>query len=124
MDPSANASGVRALIVPSMLDTGSAASQAIKPLGWVRGLDRGHLLANRLGGSGKIEANLVAMYEGPNRGAMRSFENRAYNFVASCHALYYTATPNYGGGTLPVRSIFLTAWGVGYYDMETIVNEP
>jgi hypothetical protein len=25
---------------------------------------------------------------------------------------------------LPVRSISLSAWGVGYYDMETIVNEP
>jgi len=107
-----------------MINTESGASSSIKPLGFRTGLDRAHLLAQILGASGSVKANLVSMYSSPNRSEMQSFETRARNYIAGCHALYYTATPEYGGGSLPVRAVQLTAWGTGYFSTETIINEP
>ncbi len=47
------------------------------------GIDRGHLLAQRLGGDGGRLENIVAMYQGPYRGQMRVIEGQVAAAVAS-----------------------------------------
>ncbi len=57
--------------------------------------DRGHLLANRLGGSGKLAENLVAIYARHNRGKMRVFEELVYNQAKDGKVVKYRVTPSY-----------------------------
>ena len=59
-----------ALIVPSMIGTGTSAQQDIRPPGFISGLDpnnhsRGHLIGRQLGGSGDEAKNLVTLYQNP-----------------------------------------------------------
>jgi hypothetical protein len=119
-----DASGINATLVLTMLGTGTRPS--VDPRGWRSGLDRGHLLAARLGGSGATLQNLVAMYPRPNRGPMRVVEGQVAGAVAACQVVNYIVAPIYGSGSLPVSSIILSATGNRGYALPPtpIINEP
>ena len=75
-------------------------SPGVDPVGWGTGLpgykmDRGHLIASRLGGRG-IRRNLVPLYIGPNRGVMRVFEAVVAGVVDPVNPTYYASIPVYG----------------------------
>ena len=64
-------------------------------------MDRGHLIASRLGGRG-IRRNLVPLYIGPNRGVMRVFEAVVAGVVDPVDPTYYASIPVYDGeGGIP-----------------------
>ncbi|MFG2334775.1 DNA/RNA non-specific endonuclease, partial [Streptomyces sp. NPDC048604] len=67
------------------------------PPGMVADMNRGHLLANALGGSGTDRRNLVALYGTPNRSQMKKVENEVARMVAAGDTVYYEVTANYTG---------------------------
>ncbi len=118
------ATRVSALIVWSMLGTGTAATK--DPEGWKpkSGIDRGHLLGRQLGGDGGILENLVALYQGKNRGRMRVFEDKTAEAVRKCEVVSYFVTPVYGGAVLPVHEVAMIAVGNGgFARQDTIPNQ-
>jgi hypothetical protein len=72
--------------------------------------DRGHLLAHILGGSSNVDANFVTMFEGPNRGRMRSIEIQVRNSVISGNTVAYSVTPVYGQNSEIPDFIHITAY--------------
>ncbi|MDI3388746.1 RHS repeat-associated core domain-containing protein [Streptomyces sp. B-S-A8] len=78
---------MHATITRDMLDEGTDADKNLRPPGFVHGTDhnqaRGHLLANRLGGSGDTLDNLVTLTQNPtNSPVMRGYEDEIYKAVA------------------------------------------
>ncbi|KAK9503881.1 hypothetical protein O3M35_010347 [Rhynocoris fuscipes] len=75
---------VLAVIKKSNLDQGSGVSknarEQLKPFS-LHGDDAGHLIGNRLGGTGKKNYNLVPQNLGVNRGAYREMEDEIYKEV-------------------------------------------
>ncbi|WP_316959750.1 RHS repeat-associated core domain-containing protein [Streptomyces sp. TRM68367] len=92
-----------AKIERDMLDEGTDAKRSIRPPGFKGGMPignhaRGHLLANRLGGSGDIPENLVTLVQDPvNTPIMRGFESQVYGAVAKGETVNYSVTPVYDG---------------------------
>lgn len=70
---------------------------------------RGHLVGRQLGGDGKDPANIVTLYQTMNRSLMAPLERLVRLSVEACNVVNYTVIPNYGGGSLPVGSITITA---------------
>ncbi len=61
-------SGIEAYLTPAMVGTGTEVKRSITPPGFVHGSQnhaRGHLLGRQLGGSGRVESNLVMLYQKP-----------------------------------------------------------
>ncbi|WP_099052891.1 DNRLRE domain-containing protein [Streptomyces glaucescens] len=67
------------------------------PPGMAGGMNRGHLLANTLGGSGTDRRNLVALYATPNGSDMKKVENQVAKMVAAGDTVYYEVTAHYTG---------------------------
>ncbi|WP_258024269.1 LamG-like jellyroll fold domain-containing protein [Streptomyces bambusae] len=76
------------------------------PRGWSPGggLQRGHLIAKSVGGSGEDARNLVPLYNKSNAPDMSSIEARIARRVESGETIYYSVTPEYvGDDPIPVR---------------------
>jgi hypothetical protein len=89
------------------------------PPGWVSGtdeLDRAHLLAEKLGGSGERD-NIVAMFRYANQRVMSRYEGQVRAAIERCEVVSYSVRVNYGAGVtcrgihLPVESV--TIWATG-----------
>ncbi|MER8070705.1 DNRLRE domain-containing protein [Streptomyces sp. NPDC094034] len=65
--------------------------------GMKAGMNRGHLLANQLGGSGTDRRNLVSLYARPNRSNMKKVENQVARMVEAGDSVYYEVTAHYTG---------------------------
>ncbi|MBA2805980.1 DNA/RNA non-specific endonuclease [Streptomyces sp. KM273126] len=65
--------------------------------GMKKRMNRGHLLANTLGGSGTDRRNLVSLYGTPNRSQMRKVENEVARMVEAGDTVYYEVTAHYTG---------------------------
>ncbi|WP_244258455.1 DNRLRE domain-containing protein [Streptomyces sp. Tu 2975] len=65
--------------------------------GMKAGMNRGHLLANALGGSGTDRRNLVSLWATPNRSQMKKVENQVAKMVEAGDTVYYEVTAHYTG---------------------------
>lgn len=70
------------------------------PLGMGRGMHRGHLLANRLGGTGEDRRNLTPLYATVNLSTMRKVENSIAGRLDAGDTMYYEVSPHYSGNSL------------------------
>jgi len=79
---------------------GTKTSSSSTPPGYVGGGDmaRGHLLANRLGGSGTDLRNLVPLYENVNLSTMKIQENKVIKAVDQGHTVWFYDYPVYNEG--------------------------
>jgi hypothetical protein len=115
-------SHMEAIITKDLLDTGSRPKASFTDAdvpgykGKTNGTDRGHLLANRLGGSGDLAENLVAIYARHNRGVMRVFEDDVYKLAEEGKVVKYRVTPEYAApNNLEIpKTIKLEAWVDGH----------
>jgi hypothetical protein len=131
-------SGVTATITAAMVDAaaedelGSAADPAIRPPGFdrlpARNRARGHLLGRQLGGSGDLEANLVAMYQTrANTPVMRDYETTVAEAVQAGETVRYAVRPVYASRTSngAPSAIRLTASGDRGFRLDvTVANTP
>ncbi|MFJ3582348.1 LamG-like jellyroll fold domain-containing protein [Streptomyces sp. NPDC090127] len=77
-----------------------------QPRGWKlgEGLQRGHLIAKSLGGSGEDARNLVPLYNKSNAPDMSNIERELARRVEGGETLYYSVTPQYiGNNPIPAR---------------------
>ncbi|MGW0998361.1 DNRLRE domain-containing protein [Streptomyces sp. NPDC002523] len=71
------------------------------PPGMRRGMDRGHLLANRLGGTGIDRRNLTPLYSKVNHPYMwKTVEEPVKNRLELNHTMYYEVSAGYNGDSL------------------------
>jgi hypothetical protein len=131
-------SGVRATITSAMVaaaahdQLGSAADPDIRPPGLdqlpARNRARAHLLGRQLGGSGDLEANLVALYQTrANTPVMRDYETAVAEAVRAGETVRYTVRPRYPSPTFrgAPSAIRITATGDhGFHLDVTIANTP
>jgi hypothetical protein len=129
LDSDGRATSVSSSITKATLDTGSLPLRSITPAGWsesgaVYNEARGHLLAKRLGGSGRIMNNLVTITQNPiNTPLMRDLEARIHNAVVAGETVKYTATAIYGEKK-PPAAIKMEAHGSGGFDLEVCIMNP
>ncbi|ELS58533.1 RHS repeat-associated core domain-containing protein [Streptomyces viridochromogenes] len=94
---------MHATVSRDMLDEGTDARKSLRPPGFVHGTDhnqgRGHMLANRLGGSGDTLDNLFTITQNPtNSPHMRDLEASIYDAVKG---------PNGNDGEIVQYSVYL-----------------
>ncbi|MBA3947649.1 MAG: DNA/RNA non-specific endonuclease [Herpetosiphonaceae bacterium] len=123
--------GVQARITKGMVGPdgiGSEPLSGIRPPGYVKdqGFARGHLLGDQLGGSGKVDSNLVTLYQNPvNSPIMRDFESAVRRAVENGEIVDYKVTPIYvGDNPIPVRIIMEATGDKGYHLYKIIENKP
>jgi hypothetical protein len=131
-------SGVTATVTAAMVDAaaedelGSAADPDIRPPGFdrlpARNRARGHLLGRQLGGSGDLQANLVALYQTrANSPVMRDYEGAVADAAQAGETIQYAVRPLYGSRTSDgaPRAIRITAAGDGGFRLDvTVANTP
>jgi hypothetical protein len=131
-------SGVTATITGAMVaaaaedELGSAADPDIRPPGFdrlpARNRARGHLLGRQLGGSGDLEANLVALYQTrANTPVMRDYESAVADAAQAGETVQYTVRPVYRDrrSTGSPSAIRITAAGDAGFRLDvTIANTP
>lgn len=110
------AQGAIATLTAPMLGTGTAASQSLRPPGFISGRDplfdaRGHLLAKRLGGRGDDPRNLVTLTRHANSPQMSGFESAVAGRVRAGEVVEYSSTPLYRQGASAPTGILVTASG-------------
>ena len=69
-------------------------------------MDRGHLIAARLGGRG-IRRNLGPLYIGPNRGVTRVFEQVVAGMADPVDPTYYASIPVYDSASAVPKGVSL-----------------
>ncbi|WP_437624602.1 DUF6531 domain-containing protein [Sorangium sp. So ce1151] len=84
------------------------------PPGWVGGQhphhqQRSHLLADTLGGSGRVRENIVALTDGSNSPGMRNLEDRVRAHVRNGNTVLYEVRVNYQGNDLLPDSVSVYA---------------
>jgi hypothetical protein len=97
-----------------------------QPQGWRKGLDRGHLLAAQLGGSGEDLRNLVPLYPNANRNVMKPYEDDLAKRIQGGQTIFYMVTADYSGKN-PIPTQLQLSWvsSTGERsDMVTIPNTP
>lgn len=119
--------GITARVTPDMIRTGSDAMRAPTPPGFggqAAGHARGHLLANVLGGSGKLSENLVTLINNPvNSPVMRGFEMSVAKAVEGGQIIDYAVTPLYRGAEAMPEAVQIIAKGSEGFDLAvTILN--
>lgn len=98
------ATKANAVIVKSMIGTGTVADPSLRPAGFISGQApyghaRGHLIGRQLGGSGKTMQNLVTLYQNPvNTPYMTKYENIVRRAAEEGNQVRYRAVPNYKSG--------------------------
>ncbi|MEU8765019.1 RHS repeat-associated core domain-containing protein [Streptomyces sp. NPDC048659] len=90
---------MNAIISRDMLDEGTDANGNLRPPGFLGGIynqARGHMLANRLGGSGDTLDNLFTITQNPtNSPDMRHWEDQVYRAVAAGKIVTYNVYLDY-----------------------------
>lgn len=129
LDELGRATGVKAVITPEMIGTGSSAASRIRPPGFKGASERharGHLLGNQLGGAGNDKRNLVPLFQNPaNHPEMSSFERQVRKAVEGGEVVEYTAVPIYRGSDPVPIGVTLTAKGdKGFHIHSTVLNRP
>jgi hypothetical protein len=131
LDALGRAMGIRARITRGMIRTGSDPNPNIRPPGFdsSKGHARGHLLGDQLGGSGKVDSNLVTLFQdGPNSPVMRDFETQVRRAVESGQVIDYKVTPIYNGSDPIPVGVTMEAKGVNPgddFDLSvTVINQP
>jgi len=126
-----------AMVTPDMYKTGSDAISSVLPTGWSKSnqnesnpeqLNRGHLLADVLGGSGEDWRNLVTLYRNANYPTMYfAAEDIVSEAIQSGTAVRYRVTPIFKGEELMCEGLHIMAKSVndGSVDLNVYVyNEP
>jgi DNA/RNA non-specific endonuclease len=131
-------SGIKATINAAMIKAaeqdrlGSEPDQDIRPAGYdqlpARNRARGHLLGRQLGGSGDVDANLVALVQRrANSPVMRDYETAVANAAEAGETIDYRVVPVYSSATAkgaPV-AVRLTAVGNRGFRLDVqIANTP
>jgi hypothetical protein len=85
----------KAILTSTNMTGGTGPAQSIRPPGFQSGdcphhHQRGHLIGNKLGGSGTDERNLVTLTEGTNHPVMYEFEAMVYEKVKSNPGIEFT----------------------------------
>ncbi|MDT0267680.1 RHS repeat-associated core domain-containing protein [Streptomyces sp. DSM 44915] len=132
LDDYGRATGVDAVLTRSMLNQGSGANSAIHPSGWngqgVRYNEgRGHLLADRLGGNGDLEENLVTLTQDPtNTPIMRDqIEALVYDAVDAGQTVRYEVRAHYPGpGDIAPAGLSFHAVGDGGFRLDRYLENP
>ncbi|GAA3847994.1 RHS repeat-associated core domain-containing protein [Streptomyces sedi] len=132
LDDYGRATGVDAVLTRGMLDTGSPANPAIHPSGWsghgtLYNEGRGHLLADRLGGNGDLEENLVTLTQDPtNTPIMRDeIEALVYDAVDAGQTVRYEVRAHYPGpGDIPPSGLSFHAVGDGGFRLDRYLENP
>jgi len=89
------------------------------------GLDRGHLRASMLGGSGERPENLTAIYHFVNNGPMKRIESLVRSKVQAGEIVQYRVTPIYRGNRKIPAFIKIEAKGDrGFQLSQTLRNRP
>ena len=87
-------------------------------------LQKGHLLANILGGRGDHAGNLAAIYASVNNGRMKSLEYQVRMAVEAGETVEYRVTPIYDGNNLVPTWIKMEAKGDdGFVLTQTLNNK-
>lgn len=113
------ATAANAVIVKSMIGTGTTADPNLRPAGFISGQApyghaRGHLIGRQLGGSGRTMQNLVTLYQNPvNTPYMTRYENIVRNAAESGNQVRYRVTPNYKRGQEMPASVTMEARTIG-----------
>lgn len=82
------------------------------PTGHVHGLhDRGHLIANSLGGSDLNPANIVPLYPCANQRVMAPIEERVRRSVRNGETIHYRVIANHTGNDPVPDMLRITAYG-------------
>lgn len=126
-----------AMITPEMYQTGTDADSSILPTGWSKSnqnesnpkqLNRGHLLADVLGGSGEDWRNLVTLYRNANYPAMYfSSEFIVSEAIQSGSTVRYRVTPIFKDEELICEGLHIMAKSVGDDSVDLnvyVFNEP
>lgn len=98
------ATKANAVIVKSMIGTGTVADPSLRPAGFISGQApyghaRGHLIGRQLGGSGRTMQNLVTLYQNPvNTPYMTKYENIVRRAAEEGNQVRYRTVPNYKKG--------------------------
>jgi hypothetical protein len=91
----------RTILTKGNMSGGSGPNGAICPPGWLTGEcpahhQRGHLIGNKLGGSGNDPQNLVTLTAGSNHPIMYEYEDAIHNYVSTHNcACYYAVMAHY-----------------------------
>lgn len=126
-----------AMVTPNMYDTGTDADSRILPTGWKKSeqnagnpeqLNRGHLLADVLGGSGEDWRNLVTLYRNANYPTMYfAAEDIVKEAIQHGSVVRYRVTPIFNGEELMCEGMHIMAKSVtdNSVDLNVYVfNEP
>ncbi|CAL9484958.1 RHS repeat-associated core domain-containing protein [Streptomyces sp. enrichment culture] len=132
LDGEGRATGVNAVISRDMLDTGTSANPSIHPSGWsgngtYYNEGRGHLLADRLGGSGDLEENLVTLTQDPtNTPIMRDeIEKLVYEAVDKGETVTYEVRAHYPGpGDVAPHQLSFRARGDRGFQLDRVLDNP
>lgn len=95
---------------PTVFPPGAPGWENSIPRGWATGLERGHLLARQLGGSGADRRNLVPPYPAANDPGMRREEDKVANAINAGNTVYYAVFANCSGNNTLPDSITITAY--------------
>ncbi|MFE0547079.1 ricin-type beta-trefoil lectin domain protein [Streptomyces sp. NPDC058891] len=130
-DAQGRVSEMHAMVNKDMLDEGTDAAQALRPAGFKGGRAnqaRGHMLANRLGGSGDILDNLFTITQNPtNNSTMKILEGRIYDAVAAEEGenVQYSVYLEYEDDAALVPNwIQMEAFGDGGFSLEKMFQNP
>lgn len=128
---------MNALVTPDMYDTGTDANASVLPTGWSKSnqnssnpkqLNRGHLLADVLGGSGEDWRNLVTLYRNANYPTMYfAAEDIVREAIQNGSTVRYRVTPLFVGDALMCKGLHIMAKSVtdDSVDLNVFVyNEP
>lgn len=126
-----------AMVTPNMYDTGTDADSRILPTGWKKSeqnagnpeqLNRGHLLADVLGGSGEDLRNLVTLYRNANYPTMYfAAEDIVKTAIQHGSVVRYRVTPIFMGEELMCEGLHIMAKSVTDNSVDLniyVFNEP
>jgi RHS repeat-associated protein len=118
------ASGAAVCLIPGQVKMGGKGR--IKPPGWEKGMEAGHLIARALGGSGLKQGNMVPLYL-PANDAMQGYEGKIRRTVNAVNGqiVWYVVVPQFRGDNLIPYEIMLYARGSrGFSLTEIVPNSP
>ncbi|CZQ82099.1 dna/rna non-specific endonuclease [Trichococcus palustris] len=126
-----------AMVTPEMYQTGTDAVSSVLPTGWSKSnqnesnpkqLNRGHLLADVLGGSGADWRNLVTLYRNANYPTMYfAAEEIVSEAIQSGTVVRYRVTPIFKGEELMCKGLHIMAKSVTDNSVDInvyVFNEP
>ena len=112
LDSVGRATEATGLLTEDILLCGTPARHSLKPIGidTDKKLDRGHLIAKMLGGSGDVIENLTPIYHRVNNGIMKHYEYMIRNAVYINEYVFVEVLPFYAGNNGVPLFIEITAF--------------